>query len=184
MPPVRPTRSHAARNAFGLVALVLGLSSCNEIFNPCDDSTFSGEGQRARELQDNLLDGIWVLRVVNGRSLPDGGFALPSLNGERLGHGELNFYTFEIEEGTCEQPKRSRGEIIALYRIREANGTIRPTKTQVGSFTYDNASGVVTLSALGRSTTARRTGRSVIDVNAAIPVNFLGEITFDLQFIR
>ena len=157
-------------------ALPVVLSTC-EIFDPCplraDDSKF--------------LDGQWDLSTVDGKAIGTG-YALPFGAGTLL-RGNLTFSTFYVDAGSCAAPKHSSGEVVALYQL--SGGA---TKTEVGSFEFDNPTNAVTLRALGHEAQATASlgapspttlfGHSSMTLIAPIPVPALGTVDYTLVFDR
>jgi hypothetical protein len=154
------------------------LSSCNEFMYPCteaDEGVFVLTNTRK-------MQGVYPLSAVDGRAIPTSGYVIP-VDGGKLLRGELTFYTFSIDKGNCFNTEESSGEIIALYQLTKPDGTVQPTQTQVGSFSFNNISRVLTIRALGHTATTRvkenLTGFTLI---APIPIPFLGDVTFTLGF--
>ena len=156
-----------------VVALVslIASTSC-ELFDPCGDS------DRSR-----FMTGTWFLATVDGKSLP---FSLPPGSGT-LTSADIDFNTFYVDDGSCGSPKKSRGQIVALYHV--TNNGADKRDTQAGSFEFDHTANAVTLRALGYSIVGSATfgplsGSGTMDVVAPIPVPLLGDVDYHLHFIR
>jgi len=172
------------------VALVISATSCAAILSPCSALNSTAEDDR-----NKFMDGTWVLTNVDGNPV-NTGYRL--LDGSVLNKGEMDFQTLRLEKGSCEDPKSSSGEIIALYALTNRQGVAQKSKVQAGSFKYTNDSRVVVLAALGRSAsgTANLAKNTVVpgdlsslQIAAKIPLavegfDLGGSITYNLLFRR
>ena len=177
----RPARAVLiATVAVVMVGAIVG-SACHFdfVFSPCLE-TFRPK---------DFLDGRWTLTTVDGQLIPVAGLVLPGST-DKLIAGTLFVNTFYLNEGTCEKPKGSRGQVIAVYLLKPA-ASAELRKSQLGSFDYDNITKGVTLRALGKAVSGTADPRSgifeivgVMDIVAPIPVSGGGTATHRLRFER
>jgi hypothetical protein len=164
--------------AISLAGLMAGIS-CDQWFDPCpkDEDALYGTDFTDK----HFMSGTWTLSTVDGKSLP---YSLPAGAGT-LTAANIDFNTLYLDGGTCGNPTKSRGQIVALYHV--LNNGVDKRDTQAGSFEFDNASNAVTLRALGYSivgSAALNIFSSTMDVVAPIPVPLLGDIDYHLHFTR
>ena len=138
--------------AFGLLLFVS--SSCG-IVEPCQTIIIDAA---------DTMEGAWRLSTVLGGSLPATGLPIPQgsvLEGnfhvEYLKAGTLRFVATQ-QGGDCKSKKNGveRGRVIASYVMVNANGTTLPSLVYGGSYTYDRATSVLTLTAAGKQASGTR----------------------------
>jgi hypothetical protein len=159
---------------------------CEAFFSPCGDLLNDRTGDIT--LRNGLVDGTWVLTSVDGVAF-NGNRRLP--DGSTLLKGELDFQTRTVVEGECKTPKETKGDVIALYQLKNAAGVIQRSKVQAGSFSFVNSTNVLTIGALGRSgsgSTTLSVYPSTFRIVAPIPLAVagveLGTVDYNLVFTR
>ena len=171
------------------------LSSCDyyyQFFFPCE--TLNPNTAKGRQ---RYMDGTWYLESVNGTPFK-GNYLL--IDGSKLTNASMDFHTLRLDEGKCDSPENSGGEVLASYTVTKGNDA-KPKKVVSGGFEHHDRTGTVTLRALGYTASGFATlavvdGESGIFVSdaskftiaAKIPIGGdvvdLGSITYNLVFYR
>ncbi len=177
------------------VLCATGAVSCNpyDALNPCGEAVPYDEHPVGK-----FMDGSWFLRSING-TVFNGAFQLP--DGAVLTTANMDFHTLRVEKGSCEDPEKSSGEVVAAYQLTKA-GKVLPVKIVVGGYEHKNKANSVIIRALGYTAGGTATvnvvvagglsgpayDNSTMDIAAKIPLGGdfidLGSITYNLQFYR
>lgn len=148
--------------------LVLVNAACDEILAPC---TYRG----IRSLPAGGIDGVWSASTIDGQ--PAANFQLP-LSNDRFQSGAISFRT-QYTDGTCDDPKVSRGMAYANYQLSDGQGTPKKPKRYTGRFRFDHETGQISLTAAGYEING-----SVLEFTMTLPASHALFGTYTLVLTR
>ncbi len=177
------------------VGLVLPACDVIALTQPCFDRKFD-EGTSTLRDPDGL-DGPWVLRTIDGQSIPATGYRLPPdpkkpLDPPKyLQFGVVNFRTDEAGfDNDCNLLLRSEGTAIADYgvtNIATASHIGINRKSYAGRFHNNHQTNAGYLGAgkyqAPMTITSTLGVPSKITIRASVDI-FIGEVTYTLVFVR
>lgn len=128
-------------------------SACQSYTAPCAQEPTQHESR-------GLLDGRWRATTINGQ--PAQGWRLPSPRTETFFSGIIEFQTLETEGSDCESILRSKGNAVAIYALRQANGTLPAASDRyVSTFRYNRENGKISFTAAGHTVDGIVSGRTL-----------------------
>lgn len=125
-------RSGIVKSASGTLLLITAVyfvsAACGQATAPCAKDPSKQEAR-------GLLDGRWRATTINGQ--PALGWRLPSPRTETFFSGIIEFQTLTTEGDNCDTIFRSKGDAVAIYALRDANGNLPAGSSRyVSKFTY------------------------------------------------